>query len=157
MTSIEQHERDVWPDPGPEATSLVRRCAELRRKPLAEFTVEDLRVMIGQEIGVPALLPLALQVLRRDPLVEGDYYPGDLLANVLRLPESAGRACEPNGSDCALFWPNSSPVARSPTRTLNLASRTGTCATPSWGSSVDESGGDHLPPRCSGGIIDPCL
>lgn len=89
VTSIEQLERDVWPDPGPEATSLVRRCVELRRKPLAEFTVEDLRIMLGQEIGVPALLPLALQVLLRDPLAEGDYYPGDLLANVLRLPEPA--------------------------------------------------------------------
>ncbi len=89
VTTIEQLERDVWPDPGRDATSLVRRCVELRRKPLAEFTVGDLRVMLGQEIGVPALLPLALQILLRDPLTEGDYYPGDLLANVLRLPESA--------------------------------------------------------------------
>ncbi|WP_458351676.1 contact-dependent growth inhibition system immunity protein [Micromonospora schwarzwaldensis] len=45
--------------------------------------------MLGQEIGVPALLPLAVQVLLRDPLAEGDYYPGDLLSNVLRLPDSA--------------------------------------------------------------------
>ncbi|MFF4894364.1 contact-dependent growth inhibition system immunity protein [Micromonospora chersina] len=89
MTTIEQLERDVWPDPGPDATSLVRRCTELRRKPLAEFTVEDLRIMLGQEIGVPALLPLAVQVLLRDPLAEGDYYPGDLLADVLRQPDSA--------------------------------------------------------------------
>lgn len=89
VTTIEQLERDVWPDPGPAATSLVRRCNELRRKPLAEFTVEDLRIMLGQEIGVPALLPRAVQVLLRDPLTEGDYYPGDLLSNVLRLPDSA--------------------------------------------------------------------
>ncbi|MEV0427582.1 contact-dependent growth inhibition system immunity protein [Micromonospora sp. NPDC050495] len=89
MTTIEQLERDVWPDPGPEVTSLVRRCTELRRKPLVEFTVEDLRIMLGQEIGVPALLPLAVQVLVRDPLAEGACYPGDLLANVLRLPDSA--------------------------------------------------------------------
>ncbi|WP_196255855.1 contact-dependent growth inhibition system immunity protein [Micromonospora sp. WMMC415] len=89
MTTIEQLEREVWPDPGPDATSLVRRCVELRRKPLAEFTVEDLRIMLGQEIGVPALLPRAVQVLLRDPLAEGDYYAGDLLSNVLRLPDSA--------------------------------------------------------------------
>ncbi|WP_319460481.1 contact-dependent growth inhibition system immunity protein [Micromonospora sp. RTP1Z1] len=89
MTTIEQLERDVWPAPAPDATSLVRRCTELRRKPLAEFTVEDLRIMLGQEVGVPALLPLAVQVLLRDPLAEGDYFPGDLLANVLRLPDSA--------------------------------------------------------------------
>ncbi|ADL45323.1 hypothetical protein Micau_1770 [Micromonospora aurantiaca ATCC 27029] len=45
--------------------------------------------MLGQEIGVPALLPLAVQVLLRDPMTEGDYYPGDLLSTVLRLPDSA--------------------------------------------------------------------
>ncbi|RKF27772.1 hypothetical protein D7I43_08745 [Micromonospora globbae] len=44
MTTIEQLERDVWPDPGPDATSLVRRCTELRRKPLAEFTVDGVEV-----------------------------------------------------------------------------------------------------------------
>ncbi|MFI6331351.1 contact-dependent growth inhibition system immunity protein [Micromonospora chersina] len=89
MTTIEQLEREVWPDPGPDATFLVRRCTELRRKPCAEFTIEDLRIMLGQEIGVPALLPLAVQVLLREPLAEGDCYPGDLLHSVLRLPDSA--------------------------------------------------------------------
>ncbi|MEH0822107.1 MULTISPECIES: contact-dependent growth inhibition system immunity protein [unclassified Micromonospora] len=89
MTTVEQLEREVWPDPGPDATFLIKRCAELRRKPLAEFTVEDLRIMLGQGIGVPALLPRAVQVLLRDPLAEGDHYPGDLLSTVLRLPDSA--------------------------------------------------------------------
>ncbi|WP_405105308.1 contact-dependent growth inhibition system immunity protein [Micromonospora sp. NBC_01405] len=86
----EQLERDVWQGPDPDNTFLVRRCTELRRKRLAEFTVEDLRIVPGQEIGVPALLPLAVQVLLSDPMAEGDYYhPGDLLSNVLRLPDSA--------------------------------------------------------------------
>lgn len=36
------------------------------------------------------LKPFALQVLRRDPLAEGDYYPGDLLeAAVNRWPLDA--------------------------------------------------------------------
>ena len=68
VTTIEQVDRDVWSDAGPNATSLVRRCTELRRKPLAEFTVEDLRIMLGQETGVPALLPLAVRFLLPDPL-----------------------------------------------------------------------------------------
>jgi len=39
--------------------------------------------MLGQEIGVPALLPLAVKVLLRDPVAEGDHYPGgDLLSSV---------------------------------------------------------------------------
>lgn len=89
MTTIEQLELDEWPESGPDSTFLVRRCAELRRKPVAEFTVEDLRIMLGQQIGVSTLLPLAVQVLLRDPLAEGDYGPGDLLFHVLRLPDSA--------------------------------------------------------------------
>jgi len=31
------------------------------------------------------LVPIALQYLHDDPLAEGDYYPGDLLATVLRV------------------------------------------------------------------------
>jgi hypothetical protein len=40
---------------------LVRRVHELRRKPVGEFTVEDLRIMIGQEIALEVLVPRALQ------------------------------------------------------------------------------------------------
>jgi hypothetical protein len=89
VITIEQLERDVWFDPEPGATFLVRRCTELRRKPLSEFTVEDLRIMLGQEVGVPVLLPRAVDVLVREPLAKGDFYPGDLLRSVMRLPDSA--------------------------------------------------------------------
>jgi hypothetical protein len=41
--------------------------------------------MIGQNIGLPYLIPLALQHLRRDALTEGDFYPGDLLKSVLTV------------------------------------------------------------------------
>jgi hypothetical protein len=61
----------------------------LRRKPLSEFTTEDLRIMIGQQIALPVLLPLAVTVLAADPLAEGDFYPGDLLNAVVRLPQAA--------------------------------------------------------------------
>ncbi|MEV4813279.1 contact-dependent growth inhibition system immunity protein [Micromonospora avicenniae] len=101
MTTIEQLERDVWPSPGPDATFLVRRCIELRRKPITEFNVEDLRIMLGQGIGVPALLPRAVRVLLRDPLAEGDYFPGDLLSNVLRLPDSAWSSLGPERKQLA--------------------------------------------------------
>lgn len=56
------------------------------------FTVEDFRIMLGQRIAVPILLPLAVDVLVSDPYAEGDYYPGDLLWAVLRLPASAWSA-----------------------------------------------------------------
>lgn len=95
MPTVEQLEREVWPDPAPDASYLVRRCTELRRKPVSAFTVEDLRIMLGQAVGVPALLPRAVHVLCADPLTEGDYYPGDLLTVVLRLPDTAWAALEP--------------------------------------------------------------
>jgi hypothetical protein len=51
---------------------------------LDDFTVEDLRIMIGQKkIGLVHLLRLAIKTLTIDPLAEGDYYPGDLLMNVI--------------------------------------------------------------------------
>lgn len=42
--------------------------------------------MIGQGIGLPHLVPLALERLEQDPWVAGDHYEGDLLMNVLRVP-----------------------------------------------------------------------
>jgi hypothetical protein len=73
----------AWGPAPPGATSLIERCHELRTKPLVDFTVEDLRVMIGQQVGLNRLVGLAHRRLRADPLVQGDYYPGDLLASVL--------------------------------------------------------------------------
>ena len=88
LQSLDDIEGMTW-GPAPEdATTLVAKVHELRRKPVGELTPEDLRLLIGQQVGVDVLLPRALDVLRRDPLTEGDFYPGDLLASVLRLPLS---------------------------------------------------------------------
>jgi hypothetical protein len=56
--TIEGIER-VRVDPGTNDTNLIRRCVALRRKPLSQFTTEDLRLMLGQQIAVPILLPTA--------------------------------------------------------------------------------------------------
>src|ERR1700674_4972099 len=74
-----------WQDWG-EATydsDLVTECHRLRRVPLRDFKAEDLRIMIGQHIGLELLVPLALEQLREEPFAEGDYFPGDLLVSVL--------------------------------------------------------------------------
>ena len=63
---------------------LVTTCHRLRTKPVDEFTVEDLRIMIGQNIGLAHLLPRAVAILEADPLAKGDWYAGDLLCAVLR-------------------------------------------------------------------------
>lgn len=42
-----------------------------------------MRLLIGQDVGLAILLPLAREVLRDDPMAEGDMYEGDLLSAVL--------------------------------------------------------------------------
>jgi hypothetical protein len=69
-------------------TSLVATCEALFLKPLNEYSIENLRIMIGQEIGLEFLVPLAIEKLQGDILAEGDFYPGDLLASVLRVNRS---------------------------------------------------------------------
>ncbi len=61
----------------------ILRCAELCSTPLNEFSIEDLRIMIGQQIGLDYLIPLAIEILKKDLFAEGDYFEGDLLKNVL--------------------------------------------------------------------------
>jgi len=62
---------------------LIKRCFELYKTPLNEFKIEDLRIMIGQQIGLDYLIPLAIDMLKKDLFTEGDYFEGDLLKNVL--------------------------------------------------------------------------
>lgn len=83
--TLDQLDPPAWGEPDFDS-GLVQTCHRLRRKPIGEFTVEDLRIMIGQKIGLRWLMPLALEVLERDPLAEGDFFPGDLLSSALRSP-----------------------------------------------------------------------
>ena len=82
--SLEEITGTVWGNPNYDS-SLIIRCHQLRKKKLKTFTVEDFRIMIGQEIDIDILIPIALKILSNNPLAEGDYYPGDLLNNVLRI------------------------------------------------------------------------
>jgi hypothetical protein len=75
----------AWGPAPPDATTLIKRCHQLRTKPLKDFTIADLRIMIGQQVALNRLVPLALNRLRPDPLMAGDDYPGDLLDSVLRV------------------------------------------------------------------------
>ncbi|MGW1729321.1 contact-dependent growth inhibition system immunity protein [Streptomyces sp. NPDC002306] len=77
--SLEELERDRWQAPPADATRLVATVHALRSRPIGTLTVEDLRLLIGQNVGLPVLLPFAVEVLRDNPLAEGDMYEGDLL------------------------------------------------------------------------------
>ncbi|MCX4681869.1 contact-dependent growth inhibition system immunity protein [Streptomyces sp. NBC_01433] len=62
---------------------MSRRLRGWRGIFTSELTVEDMRLLIGQDIGLPYLLPLALEVLRENRMANGHMYEGDLLSAVL--------------------------------------------------------------------------
>jgi len=80
--TLDQLDPPAWAEPT-HTTGLVITCHRLRRKRVDQFSIEDLRVMIGQEIGLTWFVPLALEILEQDPLACGALYPGDLLRRVL--------------------------------------------------------------------------
>ena len=90
--SLEQVEGADWGDPPPEARPVVARVHRLRRKPIGQLTANDLRVLVAQRVGLAALLPRVLDRLAENPLVEADFFPGDLLTVVLRVPAEHWRA-----------------------------------------------------------------
>jgi CDI immunity proteins len=83
-STLEKLENSVWADPDFDS-HLVRRCHQLRKVPLDKLTVEDLRILIGQQIGLKFLVDLAIEKLTADILAEGDFYPGDLLKSVIDI------------------------------------------------------------------------
>jgi hypothetical protein len=82
--SIEELEGDAWGEPTYDSY-VVTQSHLLRRKPLKDLSVENLRLLAGQEIGFPWVLELAIEQLERNPWAEGDLYEGDLLKNVSRV------------------------------------------------------------------------
>ena len=92
--SLEQIENDYWGKPT-YPSNLVKTCHKIRTIPLKDLSVEHLRMAIGQKISLPILIPLAIQRLLREPLVEGHFFKGDLLQNVLRCDEYFSSNKEP--------------------------------------------------------------
>jgi len=80
--SLDELDPPNWGPPNFDS-HVVTRCHELRGIPIEDFETEDLRLMIGQEIGLKWLIPIAINRLQESPLAEGDYYEGDLLGVVL--------------------------------------------------------------------------
>ena len=81
--SLEELESMSFRRPEDSSSDLVKRIYIIRQKKLSKYSVEDLRLLIGQMQGLDYLIPLALAHLEDNPFIEGDYYEGDLLKNVL--------------------------------------------------------------------------
>lgn len=80
--SLEQLEKDYWGEPEYDSY-VVRTCHSMRKKPLSEVTIEELRLVIGQGFSLEYLMPIAIEKLKENILAEGDLYEGDLFSNVI--------------------------------------------------------------------------
>ena len=80
--TLEELDGQIWGEAGYDSY-LVKTCHQLRKKPLKDFKIEDLRIMIGQNINLEVLIPIAIEELKQNILAEGNFYDGDLLNNVL--------------------------------------------------------------------------
>ncbi|MFI1968318.1 contact-dependent growth inhibition system immunity protein [Streptomyces cinnamoneus] len=81
-----------WAAPAAEATHLVRKVHELRRRPLSGLGPADLRTLISQEVALPYVLPLAVRLLLEEPLLDAYFHEGDLLLAAVGAPASAWAA-----------------------------------------------------------------
>jgi hypothetical protein len=82
--TIEEIENDVWTEIE-FPTNLIKKCFELRKTKLKNLDSEGLRILIEQGIGLVYILPLAIRNLNENILMEGGFYPGDLLQSVLNV------------------------------------------------------------------------
>lgn len=98
---------EATPLPRPHLKTYVsEKCANLWDIPLSSLSPQDVRLLIGQALGVRHLIPLAIQILRDNPFTEIEFYPGDLLLVVLRCAQS-------HQKDCSEFMPDIHAIANS--------------------------------------------
>ena len=83
--TLEELESYDCGEPETAPTAMVVRCMRLQKTPLHSLSDADVRLLIGQGIGLKYLVPKALGRLVVEPLLQTDYYPGDLLSALLRI------------------------------------------------------------------------
>lgn len=82
--SLETLEGKVWEKPS-IPSHLATECYRLRKLPLNKLSAENLRMLIGQNIGLEFLIPIALEKLEENILTSGNMYDGDLLFAVAQI------------------------------------------------------------------------
>lgn len=88
--SLEELEGLRWPAPPSDTTPMVRNVYELRHRPVASLEPHELARLIGQDVGLPWLLPLAVEILRDTASKQAadGWFDDDLLyAVITRKPE----------------------------------------------------------------------
>jgi hypothetical protein len=89
--SIENLEKDFWEQPPEDSTPLVDNVHRLRTIQINKLEARDIRLLIGQAIGLKYLIPLALDILHDNLLVDAELYKGDLLKIVINVDDDFWR------------------------------------------------------------------
>lgn len=82
--SLEELTGLIEGDPADAPTPLVEWIRRSWKKPLSSLTDEEFGRLIVQRHGLPYVLDFVWIKLRRDPLFEGGWYPGDVLSHLIR-------------------------------------------------------------------------
>lgn len=85
--SLEELENNYWPDMEEYPSGLVKKVYELRKVKLSALQPGDIRLMLVQNTSLALLVPLALDILEREILIDATYYEGDLLFAAVRIKE----------------------------------------------------------------------
>ena len=83
--SIENLEKDFWGQSPKNSTPLVDKVHRLRTIQIEKLEPKDIRLLIGQKVGLRFLIPVALDILGDDLFIDTDFYNGDLLQNVMQV------------------------------------------------------------------------
>lgn len=86
--SLQELEGADWGDASTAETPMIGRVLVLRRKPLRHLSDSEVRLAVSQKVGFPFTLKLAIDRLSANPLLEGENYPGDVLAALLRVEDA---------------------------------------------------------------------
>ena len=65
---------------------LPDRVEAALAKPKSDLTPADLRLLVAQKVDLEDMVPRALEVLHEHPLIEAQFFPGDLLKTLLEVP-----------------------------------------------------------------------
>ncbi|MFJ9529167.1 hypothetical protein GTX53_18345 [Streptomyces sp. SID5594] len=91
---LEQLEGFEWPAPPDDATGFAKAAQSLYKRPIGSLNAHELSRLIGQDIGLPWLLPIAVKILREtvdDQHLTG-FYDDDLLTAVLTRKSNVWRS-----------------------------------------------------------------
>ena len=83
--SIENLEKDFWGQPPKSSTPLVAKVHRLRTIQIEKLEPKDIRLLVGQNVGLKYLIPIALDILQADLFIDAELYDGDLLQNVINV------------------------------------------------------------------------